>query len=410
MAFSAQPVSGPRAFLPFVLRIGASPADDVDRRLQKSLLVLCALPFAFSGFIWGLMYLAVGAPVSAAIPSSYAVFSLLSIVHFAYKRSYRFFRFSQLILILFLPFLLMLTLGGFVNGSSVILWAIICPIGAMLFEEPDKALRWFFAYLVLMVIGGFAQPYLKNIDPLSEELIIFFFVVNICAVSGLIFLMVSYFVRQKNVFQEQSESLLLNILPKAIADELKGNQHTIAEHYEGASVLFADLVDFTPMSAEMSPTELVSLLNDVFSEFDEIVEACKLEKIKTIGDCYMVAAGVPARRNDHAEILIQLALDLQDCVSRREFRGQKLQFRIGINSGPLVAGVIGQKKFIYDIWGDAVNTASRMESQGVRGCIQITKETYELVKDKFECELRGTINIKGKGETETWFVVGRKEV
>jgi len=211
-----------------------------------------------------------------------------------------------------------------------------------------------------------------------------------------------------NSEQEKSENLLLNILPKDIADILKNESRTIADHYDGASILFADVVNFTPMSAQMRPVEIVGLLNEVFSYFDTLVDEYALEKIKTIGDCYMVAAGVPRPRPDHAQVLIDMALKVQTYTSSHEFQGKKVTFRIGINSGQVVAGVIGRKKFIYDLWGDSVNTASRMESHGVGGQIQITRATYELVKDDFLCEPRGMVNVKGKGEMEVWHVVGKK--
>jgi guanylate cyclase len=221
--------------------------------------------------------------------------------------------------------------------------------------------------------------------------------------------MVYYFVGQKNIFQEKSEALLLNILPKEIARILKNEQRTIADHYAGASILFADMVNFTPMSAEMSPVEMVELLNQVFSHFDTLVEKHDLEKIKTVGDCYMVAAGVPRPRSDHAQVLARLALDMREYVRNETFKASRpVDFRIGINSGPVLAGVIGRKKFIYDLWGDAVNTASRMESHGAAGIIQITRATYELIKDDFVCEPHGTIYVKGKGEMEVWFVSGAK--
>lgn len=158
----------------------------------------------------------------------------------------------------------------------------------------------------------------------------------------------------------------------------------------------------------MAPTELVELLNDVYSYFDSLVGKYGLEKIKTIGDCYMVASGVPRRRPDHALVLARLALDIRDYASRHAFRGHRLSFRIGLNSGPVVAGVIGRRKFTYDLWGDAVNTASRMESHSVGGSIQITETTYNLIKDEFVCEPRGTIQVKGKGEMPVWFVIGER--
>lgn len=392
----------------WVARIGADPNDDDDIRLRKSLLVICAFLFMFAGAAWGLMYNLFREPLAGAIPLSYAIISLLSIIHFGLTRRYYFFRFSQLILILLLPFFLMLTLGGFVNGSAVVLWALICPLGALLFDGPSHAPRWFLAFVSLVVLSGFLQPYVGFANNLSSELVIFFFIINLIGVGSLVFLMVFYFVGQKNVFQEKSETLLLNILPKEIVAILKNEPRTIADHFEGASILFADVVNFTPLSVTMTPIELVELLNEVFSYFDSLVEKYRLEKIKTIGDCYMVASGVPRPRVDHAQVLTHMALEMRDYVSQHEFRGCKLAFRIGLNSGPVVAGVIGRKKFIYDLWGDAVNTASRMESHGQGGIIQITRATYELVKDDFVCEPRGMVNVKGKGEMEVWFVTGQR--
>jgi class 3 adenylate cyclase len=210
------------------------------------------------------------------------------------------------------------------------------------------------------------------------------------------------------VEQEKSENLLLNILPREIAELLKNKPDSIAQQYGEASILFADVVNFTPMSSQMTPIELVQLLNKVFSQFDNLVEKYDLEKIKTIGDCYMVASGVPRPRQDHARVITQLALDMQEIVKESEYFGRKLTFRIGINSGPVIAGVIGRKKFIYDLWGDAVNTASRMESNGMGGFVQVTYETYNLIHDEFICESRGIINVKGKGELPVWLVRGKK--
>jgi adenylate cyclase len=154
--------------------------------------------------------------------------------------------------------------------------------------------------------------------------------------------------------------------------------------------------------------DLVNLLNEVFQCFDDLVETHGLEKIKTIGDCYMAAAGVPRARSDHAIAIVQFALDIRDVAASRTFGGRNLAFRIGVNTGPVVAGVIGRKKFIYDLWGAAVNMASRMESHGENGAIQITRDTHDLVKDQFECESRGTIEVKGAVPTEVWRVMGRK--
>jgi guanylate cyclase len=392
-----------------ISRIGADPNDGDDLRLKKSLLVICAVPFILAGAVWGVMYIRFREPLAGAIPLSYALFSLLSVIHFGLTRQYRFFRFSQLLLILLLPFFLMVALGGFVNGSAVVLWALISPLGALLFDEPRRATGWFVAFVGLVILSGLLQPYVRLTNNLSPALQIFFFAMNLLGVGSLVFLMVAYFVRQKNLYQEKSENLLLNILPKEIAAILKNESRTIADHYDGASVLFADMVNFTPMSAEMSPIEMVELLNEIFSHFDALVEKYGLEKIKTVGDCYMVAAGVPRPRADHAQAIVRLALEMRAFLQNNTFKASRpVAFRIGLNSGPVLAGVIGRKKFIYDLWGDAVNTASRMESHGTSGIIQITRATYEIIKDEFICEPRGTVNVKGKGEMEVWHVVGAK--
>ena len=267
---------------------------------------------------------------------------------------------------------------------------------------------WIVGFIALLVVGGVLDPHLTA-PGLPDALITWFFVLNLTAVVTVAFALLYYFVGQRNFFQERSETLLLNILPREISETLKARPRTIAEQFDQASILFADVVEFTPMAAGMTPLSLVDLLNDVFECFDDLVEKYDLEKIKTIGDCYMVAAGVPRRRDDHAEVLVRLALDMRDAVAERSFGGRQLAFRIGVNSGPVVAGVIGRKKFIYDLWGESVNMASRMESHGVRSAVQITERTWRLVKDHFQCEDRGTIDVKGAGPTRVWHVMADAE-
>ncbi len=211
------------------------------------------------------------------------------------------------------------------------------------------------------------------------------------------------------VQQEQSERLLLNILPEEIANRLKRGDSTIADTFADVTVLFADIVGFTQLSARVSPTELVSLLNDIFSTFDNLAERHGLEKIKTIGDAYMVVGGLPIPRKDHAEAIAEMALDMQDAIINfSNTQNQHLSIRIGINTGPVVAGVIGIKKFIYDLWGDTVNTASRMESHGLPGSIHVTGATYEQLRQKYFFESRGAIEVKGKGRMTTYLLQCRK--
>ena len=392
-------------FVSSITRIGSDPNDEDDIRLKKSLLVLSSFLFMVAAVAWGMIYVFFEELLAGAIPLGYSIISLLSIIHFGRTHQYRFFRFSQLTLGLLLPFFLMVALGGFVNGSAVILWSMLCPIGAMLFDKRSHAPRWFLAFIFLVVLSGFLQPHFRFVNNLPSGIVTSFFVMNLVTVGFLVFLMVYYFVGQKNIYQEKSETLLLNILPKEIAAILKNEERTIADYYDEASVLFADMVGFTPLSAKLHPVEMVELLNEVFSFFDSLLDKYGVEKIRTIGDSYMVASGVPRGRSDHAQALTRMALEMRDYISTHTFHnGHKLSFRMGINSGSMIAGVIGRRKFVYDVWGDAVNIASRMESHGVGNAVQITQSTYELIKDEFVCEPRGTVKVKGKGDMDVWLV------
>lgn len=208
--------------------------------------------------------------------------------------------------------------------------------------------------------------------------------------------------------RELSEQLLLNVLPHSIADRLKHEKGIIADRFSEATVLFADIANFTPVSSRLAPEEVVLWLNDVFSSLDRLVEQHRVEKIKTIGDCYMMVSGLPTPRPDHAEVAAELALALRDEMANRIApHGRPMRMRIGIHSGPVVAGVIGTDKFAYDLWGDTVNTASRMESHGVEGAIQVTETTYQRLQPCYEFEERGVVEIKGKGVMRTYFLTGK---
>ena len=205
----------------------------------------------------------------------------------------------------------------------------------------------------------------------------------------------------------RAEELLLNVLPSSIAERLKRGQRPIADGFPRVSVLFADIVGFTKMSERVTPVELVDRLNRMFSSFDDLADKLKLEKIKTIGDAYMVAGGLHSHEYDHAQTIAEMALAMQRRALdfSREF-GESLSIRIGIHTGPVVAGVIGKRKFIYDVWGDTVNTASRMESHGEPGTVHVTDETRQLLKEMYVLTPRGEIDVKGKGLMRTWFLVG----
>jgi guanylate cyclase len=397
-------------------------------RIKKTALTAASVIIILAGLIWGYTYIYFGEYLGSIPPLAYSVVTFFSIILYAVTHNYYRFRFIQLLILLILPFLMLLALGGFVNSSAVIVWSFLSPMGALIFGELRWARRWFIAFMVLLVAGFIVEPYLRPSNNLPTWLINVYFVMNIGAIATLTFVLFFYFISQKNealrllhLEQERTDALLLNVLPKQIAAILKHENRLIADHFDTTSILFADVVGFTPLSAELAPAEMVELLNEVFSYFDSLVEKYGLEKIRTIGDNYMVGSGVPNPRPDHAHALVHMALEMlaytnpegqeyeDDGSNGSDSARSRLQFRIGINSGPVVAGVIGRQKFHYDLWGDPVNVASRMESHGTPGKIQITRETYELIKDDFICSSRGTVYVKGKGEMETWYVIRPKD-
>jgi guanylate cyclase len=296
--------------------------------------------------------------------------------------------------------------GGLIPSSLVIAFGMIAVVGAVIVFDTWAALAWYLAFLLTLALAVVLPGVIPPIHVVETTAANIAF--TIFGVTLFVFAAMSYFVRQRDRLQTESDGLLHNILPDEIARRLKASQTMIADDYASASVLFADVVDFTPMSAEMSPPELVGLLNAVFTTFDGFVSELDLEKIKTVGDAYMVAAGVPRERPDHAHAIADLALRIRDCVETTTFAGHRISVRIGINSGPVVAGIVGTHKFAYDLWGDVVNIASRMESEGVPGSIQVSPATYELIRDRYVCEPRGGVRIKGKGDMNTFILASKR--
>jgi guanylate cyclase len=393
----------------------SEPDDAEELRLQKATAAVANLMFVPAGIIWGVVYIVLGDLRSGLIPLGYGIVCILSLSLWYVTRRYEFFRDSQLLFVLVLPALLMISLGGFIPSSAVIVWSFVSPMGALMLAGRRQAFRWLLLYLVVLALVGVIDRGVRAPDPLPNGVMVLFFVLNIAAVSGIVFTLLAYFDSEKDrvhgllrAEQATSERLLINVLPKEIVPALKQGR-AAAEHFDSASILFADIVGFTSLSAQLTPGEMVDLLNEIFSHFDTLVARYGLEKIRTIGDNYMVVSGVPTPRPDHAVALADMALDICRYLDQKPWgRGVDLSFRLGMSSGPMVGAVIGQTKFHYDVWGQAVNMASRMETLGVPGKIQITPDAHELLKDSFECERRGVIDVKGAGEMETWFLVGRR--
>jgi len=297
-------------------------------------------------------------------------------------------------------------LGGLWPSGLTVLFGLVTVLAAAIILSPRATALWFTAFIASVVyaavIPTWIDPRYIVDDPTADA------VLNIAVTASLTLAVVLYFARQRDRFQKQSDDLLHNILPDEIAERLKTNNAMIADHFDEASVLFADVVDFTPMSADMSPAELVGLLNSLFSAFDAFVAELGIEKIKTVGDEYMVAAGVPKRRADHAQAAADLALRMRDYIAATRIEGHDIKMRIGIHSGPVVAGIIGTGKFSYDLWGDTVNTASRMESGGVAGSIQVSAATHKLLRNEYAFTPRGSVAVKGKGDMQTYILLARR--
>jgi len=397
--------------------LGSLPSDSEELRLRKSVLVLSSSLMATLSFVWVGTYAVLGLWLSAAIPLAYQLASGASLYTFARTRGFQLFRVSQLLMSLLLPFALQWSLGGFAASSAVALWAFTCPVGALLFVGARQAVPWFVAFAALVAFSGAIDPTLSAGAPeIPQGVEVSFFVLNFLGVTTTTYVLLQYFVRAREralaeleVERAKSERLLLNVLPASVADRLKESDEVIADGFGSATVLFADIAGFTPLAQDLAPADAVVMLDRVFAAWDGLAERHGVEKIKTIGDAYMAAAGLPAPREDHAEAIADLALEMgAEAVRCAGEGGVPLEVRIGIDTGPVVAGVIGRAKFTYDLWGDTVNTASRMESHGLPGAIQVTERVYERLRDRYELRRRGTIEVKGKGPMTTYLLLGRR--
>jgi adenylate cyclase len=396
--------------------VGVLPEHDRVERLRRSSLTLFALIVVALAPLWVITYWLLDRPLSAAIPLGYQAITVLGLLHLWRTKRFGPFQTTQIIAILALPVLLQWSLGGFVNASAVIIWSFSAPIGALFLFGPRAAVGWFAAFALAVGVSALVDPLLAAAaEPLPPLVLRSFFVFNVLAPLGTAFVLLMYVVAERDraidaleAERATSERLLLNVLPTSIADRLKSGEELIADRHDEVTVLFADVVGFTPFAEQTAPERVVELLNRVFTAFDALVEQHNLEKIKTVGDAYMAAGGLPEPRADHAEAVAEVALAMQDeavrCVGE-DWPG--LQIRIGIDSGPVIAGVIGRRKFIYDLWGDTVNTAGRMEMHGIPCRIQVTAAVEQRLRGRYRFEPRGEVEVKGKGTMTTYLLLGR---
>jgi class 3 adenylate cyclase len=396
-----------------------------EEKLSGDMLVLTTGLMVLASVLWLSVYWSMGQQYSVSISLAFQALSAATIAFYLRTRKLQLFAMIQLGLILFTPFAMQWTIGNFVTASGVSLWGLIAPVGAVTVLGTRQSLPWFFAWLFMTVLAG-VFDYLLSGAPVKMDMqtVAVFFVLNFAAISLMIYSLLWYFASEKQklraevdmqheqlrVEKERSERLLLNVLPRAIAERLKRGESNIAQGHADVTVMFADIVGFTKMTEELAPVETVKILNDVFSMFDEIADKYGVEKIKTIGDAYMAAAGVETGAQVHyADAVANMALEMLGRVHEyRQRSGENIELRVGIGTGPVVAGVIGKKKFIYDMWGDTVNVASRMAGDAFTGSIQVDLTTFRRLHTRFKFDAPHDVEIKGKGRMQVYHLLERQ--
>ncbi|MCR9287439.1 MAG: adenylate/guanylate cyclase domain-containing protein [Bacteroidetes bacterium] len=385
--------------------------DDAEIRQEKVAALLIAGSCCIAGCIWTLMYYFIfGLGLTTLLPLCFVVIVGIFIIISHYQRNHFWAVYAQIICIIYITTFIQWSIGGVFDSGFVMAWAFCGPITALMFLTLRQSIFWLFMYIINIAITVFFNDlFIANGQIVEAGTKLLFFVMNLSVSSLVVFVFAYFFVSNALNEREKANQLLLNILPKPIAAILKNRQGIIADGHEEVSVLFADIVGFTKYSSSSPPDEVVASLDKIFNEFDELTSKYGLEKIKTIGDAYMVASGVPVPNPNHAKYIALLAIDMLLAIEKMRRNGTSIfSLRIGIHSGPVVAGVIGKSKFAYDLWGDTVNVASRMESNGKPGVIQVSKKTYLLLKNEFELSSEGTLTIKGKGEMEIFYLLRQK--
>lgn len=394
-----------------------------EERLAGDMLVFSSALMMVASMLWLAIYWSFGQRFSTLIPLIFLLSSLSTIVFFLKTRKLPVFCLMQLSLFLFTPFVLQWSMGNFVNSSGVSLWALLAPVSAIVILGTRESVPWFVAYIFMTAMSGMFDYVLQwDTKQLDMGTVAVFFALNFVSISAMVYVLLWYFSREKNKLRQAveaqshavalekdlSDRLLLNILPEPIAIRLKRQETNIADGHADVAVMFADIVNFTHMSEEMSPNETVHLLNDIFSEFDVLAEKYGIEKIKTIGDAYMAAGGLRVSSAQYVDAMADMALEMHAFVSRYTApNGEKMSLRIGLATGAVVAGVIGRRKFSYDLWGDTVNIAARMSSEARPGLTQVDAVTFRRLHNRYSFDEMQQIHVKGKGQMQVYNLLGR---
>jgi len=419
-----------RAVMPgrsLIARLGAAAIDEKDSdelKLRKTLLMFASGLMNIAAILWLLIYWWMGLKLPTSIPLGFQVISAVILAIYLRTRNFDFFRVAQLSLFLFFPFIIQWSIGSFVSSSGIALLALLAPVGAIVVYGPRESVPWFVAYVVFTILSGVFDFYLARGDEfgIPMKTVAVFFVMNFTIISTMVYLLLRHFIQERDRFEgrlaeqhqlvrverEKSEKLLLSILPGHVAERLKHQPGNIADGFPDVCVMFADMVNFTRLAEELTPNQVVSFLDEVFTRFDLLTQNHGLDKIKTIGDAYMVVGGLADNRLNYSDHVADMALEIIELTrSDPQMRRLGVQVHIGIATGPAVAGVIGATRFIYDLWGDTVNLASRLTAEAEAGSILVDKTTFRRLGHRYACEAPRDIAIKGKGNTTTYRLSGK---
>jgi len=387
-----------------VLEIGSDPADEPDLRIRKRTAVATVFVFMAVAVAIGVTDIALARLVPAALAFIQILAFTTSLLMFRRTRRLGPLVAAMAAIGMAILFLGLIPAGGFAQSSGDLVWILLVPLGAVLFLGGHAAAPAFGSVVVMVLAAVALDPYMRGAPQPSEEVKLVLSTINLLVPTAVALGLVLFIDGERVRAKAESDALLLNVLPRSIAERLKQGERVIADYYDEVTVLFADVVEFTPFAARETPARVVDVLNEIFSRFDTLAERYGLEKIKTIGDAYLVVAGAPEPRQDHAAATLDMALAMHATVGSAEMSaGVPIRLRTGVASGPAVAGVIGHRKFSYDIWGDAVNLASRMESTGVPGSIQLAESTWRLCRDRYPFTPRD-VEVKGIGAMRTYLL------
>jgi len=387
-----------------LLGIADLPTDDDDARLRKRVGVVVSYLTIFAPL--GVPFFSGGNPIGFVMGFGLSALSIVNVVVLA--RTKEFERYAVVLLVSGVLFTLGadVLIGGLATGAGLI-WAFLAPLYALLALGPGPATAWFVVYLAALLVAVLIDPWVTaNVSSPPYTVRLLSFAQNLAVPLGITFILLRYTDIRRRAAEARSDELLTNAIPRSIATRLRHGEQRIAETYPNTTVVFADLVGFTPRARQTSPADVVAFLDDLFRRFDAVAATHGVEKIKTIGDAYMAVAGAPDARPDHAKAAIGLAIGMQDAlVDAQPAIDGPMELRIGVASGPVVGGVIGQARILFDLWGDTVNTASRMESSGVPGRIQVDAVTHALLRNDFAFEARHAVEVKGLGRMTTYLLV-----